>query len=207
MATDAKTRRHSQSGDVLTLAAERAQRYVRAASHRKVAPSKAALAALAELNEPFPSSPSDPSKVIARLDELGSPATVTTTGGRYFGFVNGGMLPAALAANWLAGAWNQNAALRVMSPVAAELEEVVLRWVCEALGLPADCAGGLVTCATMANFTALATARHALLAREGWNVIEDGMFDAPPIEVVVGAEVHAQSIEPGRFRKEARDHD
>jgi len=187
MATDAKTRRHSQSGDVLTLAAERAQRYVRAASHRKVAPSKAALAALAELNEPFPSSPSDPSKVIARLDELGSPAT----GGRYFGFVNGGMLPAALAANWLAAAWNQNAALRVMSPVAAELEEVVLRWVCEALGLPADCAGGLVTCATMANFTALATARHALLAREGWNVIEDGMFDAPPIEVVVGAEVHA----------------
>src|SRR5882672_2101950 len=142
MATDAKTRRHSQSGDVLTLAAERAQRYVRAASHRKVAPSKAALAALAELNEPFPSSPSDPSKVIARLDELGSPATVTTTGGRYFGFVNGGMAPAALAANWLAAAWNQNAALRVMSPVAAELEEVVLRWVCEALGLPADCAGG-----------------------------------------------------------------
>src|SRR5882724_9479617 len=167
MATDSKTRQQSQSGDVLTLAAERARRYVRAAAQRRVAPSEAALAALAMLHEPFPSLPSDPSEVISKLDELGSPATVTTTGGRYFGFVNGGMLPAALAANWLAAAWNQNAALRVMSPVAAELEEVVLRWVCEALGLPADCAGGLVTCATMANFTALATARHALLAREG----------------------------------------
>jgi glutamate/tyrosine decarboxylase-like PLP-dependent enzyme len=152
------------------------------------------VAALAEFHESFPSSPSDPREVIARLDELGSPVTVTTTGGRYFGFVNGGMLPAALAASWLAGAWNQNAALRVMSPIAAELEEVVLRWVCEALGLPADCAGGLVTCATMANFTALATARHVLLAREGWNVIEDGLFGAPPIEVVVGAEVHASIL-------------
>src|SRR6266403_1650370 len=194
MATDTRTRQQSQSGDVLTLAAERAQQYVRAAGHRKVAPSESAMAALAELHEPFPSSPDEPSEVIAKLDELGSPATVTTTGGRYFGFVNGGMLPAALAANWLAGAWNQNAALRVMSPIAAELEDVAIRWVCEALGLPADCAGGLVTCATMANFTALATARRALLAREGWNVIEDGMFGAPPIEVVVGAEVHASIL-------------
>jgi glutamate/tyrosine decarboxylase-like PLP-dependent enzyme len=194
MVADTKTSRHSQSGDVLSLAAERAQHYVRAAGHRKVAPSEAAMAALTELHEPFPSSPSDPSEVIARLDELGSPATVATTGGRYFGFVNGGMLPAALAANWLAGAWNQNAALRVMSPVAAELEDVVIQWVCEALGLPEDSAGGLVTCATMANFTALATARHALLAREGWNVIDDGMFGAPPVEVVVGAEVHASVL-------------
>lgn len=81
-----------------------------------------------------------------------------------------------------------------MSPVAAELEDVAPGWVCEALGLPADCAGGLVTCATMANFTALATARQALLARAGWNVTEDGMFGAPPIEVVAGAEVHASIL-------------
>lgn len=194
MSTDTRTKQQSQSGDVLTLAAERAQQYVRAAGQRRVAPSEAAVAALGELHEPFPSLPSDAIDVISRLDELGSRATMTTTGGRYFGFVNGGMLPAALAAHWLAGAWNQNAALRVMSPVAAELEEVVLGWVCEALGLPADCAGGLVTCATMANFTALATARQALLAREGWDVSEDGMFGAPPIEVVVGAEVHASIL-------------
>jgi len=159
-----------------------------------VGPSEAAVAALNGFQEAFPDAPSDPRDVVATLDELGSPASVATTGGRYFGFVNGGMVPAALAANWLAGAWNQNAALRVMSPVAAELEDVVLRWVCEALGLPQNCAGGLVTCATMANFTALATARYALLDRAGWNVVEDGMFGAPPIKVVVGAEVHASIL-------------
>src|SRR5258708_12703826 len=104
------------------------------------------------------------------------------------------MVSAAVAGNWLGAAWNQNAALRVMSPIAAELEEVVLRWVCEALGLPPKCAGGLVTCATMANFTALVTARHALLARAGWDVMADGMFGAPPIQVVVGAEVHASIL-------------
>src|SRR3977135_2984906 len=194
MPSDPGTKPQSQSGDALNLASERARRYVQGVAERRVKPSEAAVAALANLREPFPSSPCDPCEVIARLDELGSPATLTTTGGRYFGFVNGGMLPAALAANWLAAAWKQNAARRVMSPGAAELEEVVLGWVCEALGLPPDCAGGLVTCATMANFTALATARHALLAREGWNVNEAGMFGAPPIEVVVGAEVHASVL-------------
>jgi glutamate/tyrosine decarboxylase-like PLP-dependent enzyme len=149
---------------------------------------------LAKFREPFPASPSDPMQVIEKLDELGSPATVATTGGRYFGFVIGGTLPASLAANWLAGAWDQNAALRVMSPVAAELEEVVLRWVCEALGLPANCDGGLVTCATTANFTAIVAARHALLARAGWNVEDNGIFGAPPIDVVVGDEVHASLL-------------
>jgi glutamate/tyrosine decarboxylase-like PLP-dependent enzyme len=192
MATDRGAR--SESGDVLELAAEKAQRYVRDIAERRVGPFEAAVAALAGLNEPFPHSPSDPGEVITRLSEIGSAATVATTGGRYFGFVNGGMVPAALAANWLATAWNQNAALRVMSPIAAELEEVVLRWVCEALGLPPGCDGGLVTCATMANFTSLVTARHALLARAGWDVVGDGMFGAPPIEVVVGAEGHASIL-------------
>src|SRR6185437_6400451 len=103
-----------------------------------------------------PTSPSDAVQVIEKLDGLGSPATVASTGGRYFGYVIGGALPASMAASWLASAWDQNVALRAMSPVAADLEEVVLRWVCHALGLPPDCSGGLVTCATMANFTAMA---------------------------------------------------
>src|SRR6266853_1323773 len=157
----------SPNKDLLTLAADKAQRYVRNITERRVGPSESAVSALAELWEPFPSSPSDPGEVITSLDRVGSAATVAMTGGRYFGFVNGGMVPAAMAANWLAVAWNQNAALRVMSPIAAELEEIVLRWICEALVLPPECAGGLVTCATMANFTALVTARHALLARFG----------------------------------------
>jgi len=184
----------SPSSKVLSLAAAIGQEYVRDVSERRVSPSAASLVALAELNEGFPSFPCDPCEVIKKLDQIGSAATVATTGGRYFGFVNGGIVPAAMAANWVAAAWNQNAALRVMSPIAAELEELVLRWVCEAVGLPRECAGGLVTCATMANFTALATARQALLTRAGWDVNADGMFGAPPIDVVVGSEVHASIL-------------
>ncbi|HLZ91432.1 MAG TPA: aminotransferase class V-fold PLP-dependent enzyme [Candidatus Acidoferrum sp.] len=180
--------------DALSLAAERAQQYVRGVRQRRVAPGAEDVQALAKFREALPEGPCEPERVVALLDEFGSPATVASAGGRYFGFVIGGALPAALGANWLAGAWDQDAALRVMSPIAAELEEVVLRWVCEALGLPEDCDGGLVTCATTANFTALATARYALLQKAGWNVVDDGMFGAPPLEVVVGAEVHASVL-------------
>ena len=180
--------------DVLNLAAERARRYVREIGSRRVAPAPGDVAAMARFHEGFPATPTDPQEVVRMLDELGSRATVATTGRRYFGFVTGGALPAAMGANWLAGAWDQNACLRVMSPVAAELEDVVLRWIGEALGLPAECEGGLVTCATTANFTALAAARYALLAKSGWNVVEDGMFGAPPIQVVVGGEVHASML-------------
>ena len=180
--------------DVLSLAAERAIRYVSELRQRKVAPGQRDIQAMEQFRETFPEGPSDPKRVVAMLDELGSPATVASAGGRYFGFVIGGAVPAALGANWLAGAWDQDAALRVMSPIAAELEEVVLQWVCEALGLPGSCEGGLVTCATAANFTALATARCALLRKAGWNVVDDGMFGAPPIEVVVGAGVHASVL-------------
>src|SRR6266436_1937491 len=180
--------------DVLSLSAERAIRYVSELRQRKVAPEQRDIQAMEQFRETFPDGPSDPKSVVAMLDELGSPATVGSAGGRYFGFVIGGAVPAALGANWLAGAWDQDAALRVMSPIAAELEEVVLQWVCEALGLPGNSEGGLVTCATAANFTALATARCALLRKAGWNVVDDGMFGAPPIEVVVGAEVHASVL-------------
>src|SRR5271170_4163757 len=179
---------------LLREAAETARKYSRGIGERRVAPSEKDLDRLQEFHEPFPGASSDPIDILRKLDQIGSPNTTATAGGRYFGFVNGGTLPASLAANWLAGAWDQNAALRAMSPVAAELEEVALAWVGEALGLPATCEGGLVTCATTANFTALVAARHALLARAGWNVVDDGMFGAPPIDVVVGDEVHASIL-------------
>jgi len=180
--------------DVLNFAAERARRYVHEIGERRVAPGPGEVAALAKFHEKFPETGSDPREVVRILDELGSPATVASTGGRYFGFVNGGALPASMGASWLASAWDQNASLRVMSPVGVELEDVVLGWICEALNLPASCDGGLVPGATTANFTALAAARYALLKRAGWDVAEDGMFGAPPIEVVVGAEVHASAL-------------
>jgi len=184
----------SKRDHVLQEAAERARRYVREIAERRVAPAAQTLANLAKFHEPFPEMPAEPAEVLEMLDEVGSPATVASPGGRYFGFVLGGTLPASLAANWLAGAWDQNASLRVMSPVAAELEDVVLGWICEALDLPRNCDGGLVTCATTANFAALVAARQAILARAGWNAADDGMFGAPSIDVVVGDEVHASIL-------------
>ena len=194
MATQSVVTETSKRDELLRQAAEVARSYARTIGDRQVAPSIADLDHLKKFHEPFPNTPSEPLHVLRMLDEVGSPATVATTGGRYFGFVTGGSVPASLAANWLAAAWDQNSGLRVMSPIGAELEEVVLGWVCEALGLPSNCEGGLVTCATTANFTALIAARHALLARAGWNVADDGMFGAPPIEVVVGEEVHASIL-------------
>jgi glutamate/tyrosine decarboxylase-like PLP-dependent enzyme len=184
----------SPHDEVLTLAADRARAYLAAMDRRRVFPTSPAIAALKEFREPFPEAPLPPEQVLAMLDRIASPATVTTAAGRYFGFVMGSAVPAATAANWLAGAWNQNTALRVMSPAAVELEDVVLSWVCEVLDLPPSCEGALVTCATSANFSALVAARSAILARAGWNAEDDGLFGAPPIEVVVGQEAHASVL-------------
>ena len=153
-------------------AAERSARYASVIRTRRVAPSFDNISRLDALEGPLPETPSDPEAVLALLDELGSPATVATTGGRYFGFVVGGTLPAALAANWLAGAWDQNAALTVMSPAASRIEEVAAGWLRDLFHLPAACGVGFVTGATMGNFTALAAARHAILKRAGWDVEE-----------------------------------
>ena len=179
---------------LLTETAVRAARYVAAIGDRKVAPEPEDIARLAALGGQLPEGPCDPGEVLALLDDVGSPATVATSAGRYFGFVIGGTLPAALAANWLAGAWDQNAAMQVMSPVAAKLEDIVREWALDLLGLPSTCGIGFVTCTTMANFSGLAAARSALLHRVGWNVEEDGMFGAPPIRVVVGEEVHVSVL-------------
>jgi glutamate/tyrosine decarboxylase-like PLP-dependent enzyme len=179
---------------LLAETAERGARYLEKIPHRRVAPLPADVARLEALGGPLPELPSDPSEVLSMLDDFGSPATVASAGGRYFGFVIGGSVPAALAANWLAGAWDQNAAMQVMSPVAAKLEEIVLGWMLDLLGLPLGSGAGFVTGTTMANFTALAAARTALLQRAGWNVEEDGLFGAPPIHVVVGEEVHVSLL-------------
>lgn len=180
--------------DLLANTAARATRYIAGIDQRKVIPSADSIAHLPVLGGPLPENPTDPAELIALLDEIGSPATVATSGGRYFGFVIGGSLPAALAANWLAGAWDQNAAMRVMSPVAAKLEEIVSEWTLDLLNLPASSGVGFVSCTTMANFSGLAAARSALLQRAEWNVEEKGLFGAPPIRVVVSEEVHVSVL-------------
>jgi glutamate/tyrosine decarboxylase-like PLP-dependent enzyme len=139
---------------------------------------------------PLQDDPIDPAMVLAELDEIGSPATVATTGGRYFGFVVGGCLPAAMVASMLAAAWDQNVSMRVLSPVSAHLEDVCRKWLISVLGLPEDAGVGFVTGATMANFSGLAAARHDLLAGEGWDVEAKGLFGAPPITVIVSEEAH-----------------
>lgn len=176
--------------DLLRDVTERAIRYYDNLEARNVAPSSEALNHLAQLRETFPEKPADPKTVLALLDAIGSPATVTTAGGRFFGFVTGGSLPAALAANWLAGAWDQNAFCFASSPVAVTLEEVALRWLLDILALPPECGGAFVTGATMANFTALAAARNAVLDQFGWDIEAEGLFNAPEVHVVIGAEAH-----------------
>ena len=171
-------------------AARRSAAYLRSLERRPVRPDPDAVQRLARLDEPLPPGPTDPAGVLALLDELVSPATMATAGPRFFGFVIGGSLPAALAANWLATAWDQNACLAKITPGVAQVEAVALRWLVEVLGLPPQTEGAFVTGATMANFTALAAARHVVLARTGWNVEADGLYGAPPITVVVGAEAH-----------------
>jgi glutamate/tyrosine decarboxylase-like PLP-dependent enzyme len=180
--------------DLLHLAAERAMAYLDSLDERAITPSAASLGRLAELGGPLRDAPTDPAEVLALLDSVGSPATVASAGGRYFGFVIGGAQPVALAANWLAGAWDQNAGTAVLSPIAAAVEGIAQGWLLDALGLPAGSGVGFVTGATMANFSALAAARRALLLRGGWDVDAQGLFGAPPITVVVGDEVHVSVL-------------
>lgn len=172
-------------------AAERGIRFRESLDERAVFPSREAVDNLNHFDEPLPENPTDPQVVLELLDQWGTPAAVASAGGRYFGFVTGSSLPAAVAANWLAGAWDQNGGLVACSPVAARLEEVALRWLVELFAFPAGTAGSFATGATMANFTALAAARHAVLKRAGWDVEADGLFGAPPITVIVGEEAHS----------------
>ena len=180
--------------ELLADTAARAAKYISALGERSVVPTTDAVTRLQALGGALPENSTDPAEVLALLDDVGSPATVATAGPRYFGFVIGGSLPASLAANWLAGAWDQNACMQVMSPVSARAEEIVREWTLELLGLPSSSGVGFVTCTTTANFTGLAAARSALLQRAGWNVEEDGLFGAPPIRVVVGEEVHVSVL-------------
>jgi glutamate/tyrosine decarboxylase-like PLP-dependent enzyme len=181
---------HSPGLD-LQAVAHLAQKYLQEIGDRSVAPRPEYISALNQLAGPLPEAGLAADDVVNLLNEVAGPATVASAGGCYFGFVIGGSLPAALGAAWLVSAWDQNAGLRVSSPAAVVLEDIALQWVVEALGLPASSSGALVTGATMANFTCLAAARHAILARAGWDVESQGLFGAPNIKVVVGDEVHS----------------
>jgi glutamate/tyrosine decarboxylase-like PLP-dependent enzyme len=176
--------------ELLQDAAERGIRYLDSLDERSVAPDASAVARVPEFVEPMPEGPTPPREVLARLDEIGSPAAMGTAGRRFFGFVIGGSLPATVAANWLAAAWDNPSGLHSVTPATATLEQVALDWMVETLGLPVGTGGGFVTGATVANFTALAAARNRVLDDVGWNVEADGLIGAPPIRVIMSEESH-----------------
>jgi glutamate/tyrosine decarboxylase-like PLP-dependent enzyme len=175
---------------ILDDAARRAIAYLESLEHRPVSPRADSILRLNTLDTSVPQRPTPAHEVLSRLDEFVSPATMAMAGPRFFGFVIGGSLPVTLAANWLVAAWDQNATHDASTPGVARVEEIAQRWLLEMLNLPKQCAVGFVTGATMANFTALAAARNAVLKRCDWSVEADGLFGAPPIQIVVGDECH-----------------
>src|SRR5216684_1486026 len=173
----------------LQRAYQHARAFLNTLSDRPVGPPVPAQA-LTSLTGPLPENGTDPAEVIDGLVRGAEPGLVASAGPRYVGFVIGGSLPAALAADWLTSTWDQNAAFYVSSPAAAVIEDVAASWVLDILGLPAISSVGFVTGAMMANFTALASARHEVLTRVGWDVEERGLIGAPPVHVVIGEEAH-----------------
>ncbi|MFH1136972.1 MAG: aminotransferase class V-fold PLP-dependent enzyme [Pseudomonadota bacterium] len=170
---------------------EYALEYMATISDRRVFPSEEALAGLQAFQEAWPDEPTAPGEILELLHRVGSPATSAQTGGRYFGFVNGGVVPASLAAKWLADAWDQNAGLYVISPTASVLESVCEKWLVEMLGLPRGTGAGFVSGTSMATFCGLAAGRDELLRRQGWDAGARGLFGAPEIRVIVGAGAHS----------------
>jgi glutamate/tyrosine decarboxylase-like PLP-dependent enzyme len=144
----------------------------------------------AALGGPLPEQGEPASRVVEDLARNADPGLVATAGPRFFGFVIGGSVPAALGADWLTSAWDQNAGLFVLSPAAAVVEETVLEWLTGILGLPAGTSMGFVTGGQMANTTCLAAARHYVLAKVGWDVAAQGLTGAPSVAVLAGEEAH-----------------
>lgn len=151
------------------------------------------------LGRRLPDEGADPAEAIDTLVRAADPGLIVTNGGRYFGFVEGGVLPAALAADWLTSAWDQNPAFSALSPAAVAAEEVCRRWLCDLLSLPSGVSAGFTSGAQLANLAGLAAGRHHVLHRAGWDVEADGLFGAPEITVAVGSERHATVDRALRF--------
>jgi glutamate/tyrosine decarboxylase-like PLP-dependent enzyme len=176
--------------DLFELTSELAAEFYESLDTRPVFPLASPAELRAAFSAPLPLEPTDPRTVIAELAAASDPGLVAEPGGRYFGFVIGGAVPASIAADWLTSAWDQNAGLYVGGPAAAVVEEVAGAWLLELLDLPRDASFGFVTGGQMANFTALAAARHHVLDRAGWDVERQGLNGAPRIRVIVGANRH-----------------
>jgi glutamate/tyrosine decarboxylase-like PLP-dependent enzyme len=186
-------------------AAGRAANYITGGADRRIAPHPDAVRQLATLDRAVPDFGRSAAEVLETLDRVGSPATTMQIQGRFFGFVNGGVDPAAQAASMLTSAWDQNAALPVMSPAAAQFDEVAALWVTQLLGLPSSSVATFCGGCTVANFTAIVAARDVLLERKGWSVAERGLVGAPAIKVVTSDETHISVLKSLRLAGLGRD--
>ena len=175
----------------LSAAAQHAHDFLDGLDDRPVAARVDAAGVRDALGGPLPEHGEDPTAVIDALAAGAEPGLVATAGPRHFGFVIGGALPAALAAEWLVSAWDQNAAFHALSPAAAAIEEITSAWIVDVLGLPSGASVGFVTGGQAANTTCLAAARHAVLAKAGWNVEDDGLIGAPRVRIFCGEQAHA----------------
>jgi glutamate/tyrosine decarboxylase-like PLP-dependent enzyme len=180
----------SETRDLLERTAEIAAEYVESLGERPVFPQVSPDELRAALGGPLPEEPLDPAQVVEDLAAAAEPGVVAMGSGRYFGFVIGGALPAALAADWLASAWDQNAGLYAGGPSASVVEEVARDWLVELLSLPADSSVGFVTGTQMAHVTGLAAARWHVLDAVGWDVGAKGLIGAPPLRVIAGEKRH-----------------
>lgn len=189
------------TSDLLRHAADLAIEYRSSLATRRVGaiPGLTADELRISLGGPLPQEGTDPVTVIDDLAAGVDPGLVAISGPRYFGFVMGGSVPAALAADWLTSVWDQNVGLYLATPAAAVVEEVVADWLVELFGFPVGTSVGFVSGATMANFTAIAAARHAVLRAAGWDVEEQGLQGAPPVRVVVGNDVHVSLLNALRY--------
>ncbi len=185
-----KLRTESFEND-LELAHHLAVSYLKQVDDMRVYPDETDIKNLDVFNEALAAEPESTNKLLHKLAEYGSPATIAQTGGRYFGFVCGGILPAALCSKWLTDAWDQNAGVFVLSPIASKIEAVCENWLKELLALPDDTVAGFVSGSSTASLCGLVAARNYLLTNMGYDVTKDGLFNAPPIKVIVGAEAHA----------------
>jgi glutamate/tyrosine decarboxylase-like PLP-dependent enzyme len=180
-----------ESGKLLARTTDLALEFLRSLPERRVGAAASVGELRAALGGDLPEHGEDPSQTIERLARQADSGLVAMAGSRYFGFVIGGHVPAALAADWLTSTWDQNAGLYATSPANSVVEEVAAGWLLEILDLPRSASVGFTTGCAMANFTGLAAGRHAVLARLGWNVEARGLYGAPEIDVVIGDEAHA----------------
>jgi glutamate/tyrosine decarboxylase-like PLP-dependent enzyme len=178
-------------GRVLEVAEERARRYLAGVDDRPVIEEASVEELRRALGGKLPEEGEDPATVVTQLADAAEPGLIALGSPRYFGYVIGGTLPAALGADWLAGAWDQIASVYLCGPSAAVAEEVAGSWVLDLLDLPKDSAFGLTTGGTMANFCGIAAGRRAILQRVGWDVEAKGLNGAPAVRVLVGEHAHA----------------